>query len=57
MTEITEAQKQQYNEYVKTVTPTHNFWMQLVRAFLVGGIICILGQFSSKKANNVSQLS
>ena len=36
--------KQQYEEYVKQVTPTHNVWLQMLRAFLVGGIICTLGQ-------------
>ena len=44
MAEITEEQKQQYNKYVKEITPTHNFRLQLFRAFLVGGLICVLGQ-------------
>ena len=34
-----------YAEYVKKVTPTHNLWGQMLRAFLTGGIICVLGQF------------
>lgn len=33
-----------YAEYVKRVTPTHNLWMQMLRAFLVGGVICVIGQ-------------
>ena len=53
MAEITEAQKQQYNEYVKEVTPTHNFWLQLIRAFVVGGIICILGQYILNTLGNM----
>ncbi|MBR6771289.1 MAG: SpoVA/SpoVAEb family sporulation membrane protein [Lachnospiraceae bacterium] len=36
--------KQEYQEYVKEVTPTHNLWMQMGKAFLTGGIICVLGQ-------------
>lgn len=36
--------KEQYEEYVKQVTPTHNVWLQMLRAFLVGGIICTIGQ-------------
>lgn len=36
--------RQEYQEYVKEVTPTHNLWLQMVKAFLVGGIICTLGQ-------------
>lgn len=36
--------KQEYNEYVKTVTPKHNLFLCMIKAFLVGGIICVLGQ-------------
>lgn len=41
---IEEEQKQQYNEYVKQVTPTHSLPMQMLKAFVTGGIICCLGQ-------------
>jgi len=34
-----------YNEYVKQVTPTHNLWMNMLKAFLLGGFICTVGQF------------
>ena len=44
----TEKQKQrrekEYSEYTREMTPTHNLWLQLLKAFLVGGIICCLGQ-------------
>lgn len=39
-----EAKKKEYQEYVKQVTPTHSLWMQMLKAFLVGGIICVIGQ-------------
>ncbi len=39
-----EEKKQKYNEYVKQVTPTHSLGAQMGKAFLVGGIICCLGQ-------------
>lgn len=43
------AQEQQrneaYNEYVKQVTPTHNLWLNMLKAFILGGLICVLGQF------------
>lgn len=39
------TKEQQYNEYVKQVTPTHNVWINMVKAFFVGGIICTVGQF------------
>ena len=37
--------KKEYQEYVKQVTPTHNLLKNMSRAFLVGGIICVMGQF------------
>ena len=39
-----QRQQQEYNEYVKQVTPTRNLAWAMCRAFLVGGIICIIGQ-------------
>lgn len=44
MGEISEEQKKQYNEKVKQVTPTHNVFVNIGKAFLVGGIICTIGQ-------------
>ncbi|MCM1186087.1 MAG: SpoVA/SpoVAEb family sporulation membrane protein [Lachnoclostridium sp.] len=40
-----EQKKQEYEQYVKEVTPTHNLGLQMVKAFVVGGIICVIGQF------------
>ena len=34
-----------YNEYVKQVTPTHNLWANMAKAFFLGGFICLVGQF------------
>ena len=39
-----EIDKKEYGKYVKQVTPVHNTWKNLWRAFLVGGLICMLGQ-------------
>ena len=41
-----EKQKQQkeYEKYVKEVTPTHNLALQMIKAFVTGGIICCIGQ-------------
>lgn len=33
-----------YEEYVKKITPTHNLYLQMLKAFITGGIICIVGQ-------------
>lgn len=34
----------EYNEYVEQVTPKHNLWANMGKAFLLGGAICLLGQ-------------
>ena len=36
--------EQEYNVYIKQVTPTHNSPLNVLWAFLVGGIICTIGQ-------------
>lgn len=38
------TRQQFYNQYVKDVTPTHNCFVNVCKAFLVGGIICTIGQ-------------
>lgn len=53
MVDITERQKKEYDEYVKSVTPTHNLWMQILKAFVMGGIICCIGQFILNTAGNM----
>lgn len=35
---------QEYTQYVKQITPTHNTPLNVAKAFLVGGIICTIGQ-------------
>lgn len=37
-------QQQQYKEYVNQVTPRHNVWLNMLKAFLLGGLICVIGQ-------------
>ena len=39
-----QTQKEQYNEYVKQVTPKSNLLLNMAKAFLVGGIICTIVQ-------------
>ena len=50
---INEEQKQQYQEYVKQVTPTHNLLKEVGKAFLTGGLICVLGQFLQNTGLNM----
>ncbi len=46
---MTQEQEQkrndEYNEYVEQVTPVHNLFANMSKAFILGGIICLLGQF------------
>ena len=39
-----EKNQKAYADYVKTVTPTHNLGLQMLKAFWVGGVICVLGE-------------
>ena len=54
MTDVLKEQKnQKYNEYVKQVTPTHSLPANMAKAFLMGGIICIIGQFILNTCGNM----
>lgn len=44
--------EKEYEEYVKMITPTHNLYLQMLKAFIVGGIICVVGQFLLNFATN-----
>ena len=45
MSDFLKQQKQkEYNEYVKQVTPTHSLAANMAKAFLTGGVICVVGQ-------------
>ena len=39
------SKKNEYEKYVKTKTPRRKLWPDMLRAFIVGGIICLVGQF------------
>lgn len=45
MPESNTKQQKQYEEYVKKVTPVHSLPLNMCKAFLTGGIICMIGQF------------
>ncbi|MCQ2382263.1 MAG: stage V sporulation protein AC [Clostridia bacterium] len=36
--------KQEYAEYIKKISPKSKVWSSLLRAFIVGGLICLLGE-------------
>ncbi|MGN0148984.1 MAG: stage V sporulation protein AC [Clostridia bacterium] len=35
---------EEYNQYVKTKTPDSNIFTNCIKAFIFGGIICVIGQ-------------
>lgn len=45
MNSLNKEQKQKYQKYIKEVTPTHSLPLEMGKAFLTGGLICVLGQF------------
>ena len=45
--------KRRYQEHVKEVTPKTNLPLNMLKAFLIGGLICVLGQFIMNTAKNM----
>ena len=46
------AGNKKYQEQVKALTPTHNLLVQMLKAFIMGGIICCIGQAILNYATN-----
>lgn len=44
MMETKEQKQKAYEEYVKQKTPMHNLPLNMAKAFITGGIICMIGQ-------------
>ena len=42
--EIEQEKQKEYDKLVKQVTPKNSLLLQMCKAFLVGGIICTIGQ-------------
>lgn len=41
----TPQQQKEYEQYVKKMTPVHSLPLNMLKAFFIGGCICILGQY------------
>ncbi len=39
-----QEKQQEYQDYVKHVTPTHNLFLNMGKAFVIGGAFCVVGQ-------------
>ncbi len=55
-TESQEMKQQEYAKYIKSVTPTHNLGLQMLKAFIAGGIICTIGEGILEVATNYFEL-
>ena len=42
--EMQQQKEQEYDALVKEITPKNNLFLQMIKAFLVGGVICCIGQ-------------
>ena len=42
-----------YEKYVKKVTPSHSLPVNMIKAFLTGGLICIVGQLILNTASSM----
>ncbi|MDY3766877.1 MAG: SpoVA/SpoVAEb family sporulation membrane protein [Lachnospiraceae bacterium] len=51
--QMTQEEKEQYESYVEQVTPKHNLPLNMAKAFLTGGIICLIGQILIHVAKNM----
>lgn len=40
-----ELSNQEYNTYVEGIVPKHNTLLNCLKAFIVGGLICLFGEF------------
>lgn len=42
----------EFQDYVEQISPKTNLWLQMEKAFVMGGVICCIGQFIVNMAMN-----
>ena len=42
--QLSKTQEKEFENYVNQVTPKKNLWLQVLKAFFLGGFICLIGQ-------------
>ena len=52
MNTVTNAEKEKYSKYVDRITPSHHLGLQMIKAFVTGGGICLIGQLIISTAMN-----
>lgn len=53
---MNEQQQKEYEKYVKEVTPVHSLPKNMIKAFLVGGTICLMGEIILNITGNVMHM-
>ncbi|MCC8051043.1 MAG: SpoVA/SpoVAEb family sporulation membrane protein [Clostridiales bacterium] len=48
-----QKQQQEYQDYVKKVTPTHSLPLNMCKSFVTGGAICVIGQIIQNWCNSL----
>lgn len=48
--------EQQYQEHVKKITPRYSMPLRMLRAFILGGLICVIGQGILQYATDICGL-
>ena len=51
-----QQKEQEYRQHVEQVTPKYSLPVRMVKAFVTGGTICLLGQFILNYATNTMGL-
>lgn len=49
----TQKKQKEYEKYVKQMTPVHSLPLNMAKAFLTGGVICMLGQWILNLCQNI----
>ena len=44
MSNLSSQKEKEYEKLVNEITPTHNLFLNMLKAFFTGGVICVLGQ-------------
>lgn len=53
---MNEQQQKEYEKYVKKVTPVHSLPKNMIKAFLIGGTICLVGEIILNVTGTVMQM-
>ena len=48
--DIQKQKARKYEKYVKNITPVHSLPLNMLKAFVTGGFICLIGQFIMNSA-------